>query len=201
MQVSVRWAVDYARSRGWPDDEEAVRDALYTRAGGLRFGVPRLWGYPLTDADVLYRFADYNAGQYASRNAAVQRALAQLTGLPLATDGDLLVYGPEGRSTGEDSETLRVFRVFCERFVPTLPEARLRQDLEKGKEQRFEETSSYLALRRIHREQLGSPLPAAAIPELQLKSPKLRRGCSTSAYARSVLRHHQACLQRLRPPD
>ncbi|HVP59864.1 MAG TPA: DUF1615 family protein [Myxococcaceae bacterium] len=198
MQVSVRWAVEYARSRGWPDAEESVRDALYTRAGGLRFGVPRLWGYPLTDGDVLYRFADYNAGQYASRNAAVQRALAQLTGLPLAADGDLLVYGPDGRPTPEDSETLRAFRVFRERFVPTLPEARLRQDLEKGKEQAFEETPSYLALRRIHRERTGGPLPAAAVPELELKSPKLRRGYTTGAYARSVLRHHRACLQRSR---
>ena len=198
MQVSVRWAVEHARSRGWPDDEEAVRDALYTRSGGLRYGVPRLWGYPLTDPDVLYRFADYNAGQYASRNAAVQRALAQLTGIRLAADGDLLVYGPDGRPTGEDSETLAVFRVFRQRFVPTFPEARLRDDLEKGKEQAFEETPSYLALRRVYREQVGSPLPAAAVPELELKSPKLRRGYSTAAYARNVLRHHRACLQRLR---
>ena len=198
MQVSVRWAVDYAHTRGWPDGEEAVRDALYTRAGGLRFGVPRLWGYPLTDADPLYRFADYNAGQYASRNAAVQRALAQLTGLPLAADGDLLLIGPDGRPTAEDSETLRAFRVFRDRFVPTLPEARLRQDLEKGKELAFEETPSYLALRRIWRERTGNALPAAAVPALELKSPKLRQGYSTAAYARNVLRHHRACLQRLR---
>ena len=124
MQVSVRWAIDHARSRGWPDAEEAVRDALYTRAGGLRYGVPRLWGYPLTDPDVLYRFADYNAGQYASRNAAVQQALAQLTGIRLAADGDLLVYAPDGRPTGEDSETLAAFRVFRERFVPAFPDGR-----------------------------------------------------------------------------
>ncbi|MGZ6076447.1 MAG: DUF1615 family protein [Myxococcaceae bacterium] len=203
MQVSVRWAVDYARSRGWPDDEEALRDALYTRAGGLRFGVPRLWSYPLSDADVLYRFADYNAGQYASRNAAVQRALARLTGLSLEADGDLLAFGSDGRPTPEDSETLRAFRAFRQRFVPTLPEARLRQDLEKGKELAFEETPSYLALRRVYREQTGSPMPGAALPELELKSPKLRRGYSTAAYARNVMRHHRACLQRLRggPPD
>jgi hypothetical protein len=198
MQVSVRWAVEYARGRGWPDDEQTIRDALYTRPGGLRFGVPRLWGYSLTDPNVLYRFADYNAGQYASRNAAVQRALAQLTGLSLAADGDLLVFGPDGRPTGDDSDTLRAFRVFRERFVPTLPEARLRQDLEKGKELSFEETPSYLALRRIFRERTGSPLPTAAVPTLELKSPKLRRGYSTAAYARSVLGHHRACLQRLR---
>ncbi len=198
MQVSVRWAVDYARSRGWPDDEEALRDALYTRAGGLRFGVPRLWGYPLSDADVLYRFADYNAGQYASRNAAVQRALARLTGLSLEADGDLLAFGPDGRPTAEDSQTLGAFRAFRQRFVPTLPEARLRQDLEKGKELAFEETPSYLALRRVYREQIGSPMPGAALPELELKSPKLRRGYSTAAYAHNVMRHHRACLQRLR---
>ena len=198
MQVSVRWAIEYARSRGWPDAEEAVRDALYTRAGGLRFGVPRLWGYPLTDTDVLYRFADYNAGQYAARNAAVQRSLAQLTGVRLATDGDLLVYGADGRPTGEDSETLGAFRVFRERFVPSFPEGRLRGDLEKGKEQAFEETPSYLALRRVFREQIGSPMPTAALPELELKSAKLRRGYSTAAYARNVLRHHRGCLQRLR---
>ena len=198
IQVSVRWSIEYARGRGWPDDEETVRDALYTRAGGLRFGVPRLWGYPLTDTDVLYRFADYNAGQYAARNAAVQRALAQLTGVRLAVDGDLLAYGPDGRPTAEDSETLGAFRVFCERFVPTFPEGRLRGDLEKGKEQGFEETPSYLALRRVYREQIGAPMATAAVPELELKSPKLRRGYSTAAYARNVLRHHRACLQRLR---
>ena len=44
----------------------------------------------------------------------------------------------------------------------------------------------------------GAPCPAAAVPELELKSPKLRRGYSTAAYARNVLRHHRACLQRLR---
>ena len=198
MQVSVRWAVDYARSRGWADDEQAIRDALYTRAGGLRFGVPRLWGYPLSDPDVLYRFADYNAGQYASRNAAVQRGLSRLTGLELAADGDLLAFGPDGRPTADESETLHAFRVFRERFVPTLPETRLREDLEKGKDLAFEETPSYLALRRVYWEQTGVALPAAVLPELELKSPKLRHGYTTSAYARNVLRHHRACLQRLR---
>ena len=180
MQVSVRWAIDYARSRGWPDAEETVRDALYTRAGGLRFGVPRLWGYPLSDGDVVYRFADYNAGQYAARNAAVQRALGQLTSVRLAPDGDLLVYGPDGRPTDEESETLRAFRLFRERFVPSFPEARLRGDLERGKEQAFEETPSYLALRRVYRERIGSALPTASMPELELKSPKLRRGYTTA---------------------
>src|SRR5262249_57154229 len=48
MQVSVRWAVEYAHTRGLPDAEQTVRDALYTRAGGLRFLLPPLSGYPTT---------------------------------------------------------------------------------------------------------------------------------------------------------
>src|SRR5262249_6968723 len=135
---------------------------------------------------------------YASRNAAVQRALTKLTGLQLATDGDLLAFGADGKPSPDESETLRAFRLFRERFVPTLPEARLREDLERGKGLAFAETPSCLALRGVYGEQTGLPLPAAAIPDLELKSPKLRRGYTTAAYARNVLRHHRACLERLR---
>ena len=148
---------------------------------------------------MLYRFADYNAGQYASRNAAVQRALARLTGLSLGGRRTISWRSdPTGGPPPRTARRSRAFRAFRQRFVPTLPEARLRQDLEKGKELAFEETPSYLALRRVYREQIGSPMPGAALPELELKSPKLRRGYSTAAYARNVMRHHRACLQRLR---
>jgi len=47
-------------------------------------------------------------------------------------------------------------------------------------------------------------MPPAAMPDLELRSPKLRRGYSTAAYARNVLRHHRECLARLggaAPPD
>src|SRR5262249_935551 len=87
MQVSVRWAMAHAKELGMPGDELAVRDALYTRAGGLRFGVARLWKYPAAYRETQWRFADYNAGGYAARNCAIQRALTRLTGLSLAADG------------------------------------------------------------------------------------------------------------------
>jgi hypothetical protein len=197
MQVSVRWAVAYARERRQPSEEETVRDVLYTRAGGLRFGVARLWGYAAEYPDVLWRFADFNAGEYASRNAAVQRALVRLTGLPLAADGDLLSFGPDGAPTPGDSQTLLAFRAFRRRFAPTLSDAQLRRDVELGKLAAFEESPTHAALRKAYRERTGTPLPPAAMPELELKSPKLRHGYTTAAYARNVARHHRACLLRL----
>jgi hypothetical protein len=198
MQVNVDWAVAYARERGQPADPTSVRDALYTRPGGLRFGVARLWSYRANYPDVLWRFADFNAGEYSSRNAAIQRALSRLTGAPLAADGDLLIYGPDRQPTEEESQTLAAFRIFRERFAPTLSDGQLRRDLESEKRYELESTPTYQALVRVHLAELKSPLPPSAMPDLVLRSPKLRRGYSTGAYARNVQRHHLACLERLR---
>jgi len=198
MQVSVRWALAHAKELGMPADELAVRDALYTRAGGLRFGVARLWKYPAAYREVVWRFVDYNAGEYASRNAAIQRALAKLTGVPLAADGDLVAFGPDGQPRPEDSDTFRAFRLFRDKFAPTLSDAQLRRDVQAGKGPELEQSPTLAALRRANREQTGQPLPAAAMPELELKSPKIRHGYTTAAYAKSVDGHHRACLHRLK---
>jgi hypothetical protein len=164
-----------------------------------RFGVPRLWGYPLTDTDVLYRFADYNAGQYASRNAAVQRALAQLTGIRLAADGDLLVYAA-GR-TGPPATTARR----CGRSAHSAsascrpsPRPAFAEIWRRGRSSPSRRPPATSPCGESIREQIGSPMPTAAVPELELKSPKLRRGYSTGCLRAERPPHHRACLQRLR---
>ena len=201
MQVSVRWAIAHAKELGMPGDELAVRDALYTRAGGLRFGVARLWKYPAAYRETQWRFADYNAGEYAARNAAIQHALTRLTGVKLAADGDLLAFAPDGQSRPEDSETLKAFRLFRDKYAPTLSDVQLRRDMEAGKGPELEQSPTLAALRRVYREQTGQPLPAAAMPEVELKSPKIRHGYTTANYVRSVEGHHKSCLQRLAGPS
>jgi hypothetical protein len=87
MQVSV----DYAkRNAGLKEIYLAdFRNELYTRKAGILYGASHLFDYENSYDDIKYRFADYNAGQYSSRNAGFQFMVASLSGIQLDLDGDL----------------------------------------------------------------------------------------------------------------
>lgn len=198
MQVSVKFALEDARKRRWLpmtlNDVYAVRDQLYTRHGGMYFGIKQLMGYDTGYARKVYRFADFNAGRYASRNAAFQQALARLTGEKLSLDGDLLSYGKDGKPLVRVTATEGALRKLSVRQKLELSDQQIRADLLREKELGFTGTRTFLAVRDRFTAVVGKPPPFAVIPDIQLNSPKLSRNFTTRRFAESVNKRYQACM-------
>ena len=192
MQVSIAFA---EASRG-----EAVsyrfRERFargFTRAAEY-FGIAHLLAYPAPYTRPLYRFADYNAGQYASRNAAFQNAVTQVSGIPLELDGDLLRYD-QGQAAREPGSTELATRVLTQRIG--LSNEDLRRDLDLGKTQRFEQTRLYARVFGLADKLTGKPAPRAVLPQIALRSPKITRNLTSDWFANRVEARYQTCLQRL----
>ena len=195
MQVSVRFAAQWAQARkGATATAESVREALYTRTGGVYYGTARLLVYPVRYQQQILRFADYNAGLYASRNAAVQAQLAQLTGRKLALDGDLLAYEKNGTPKDDETESMRAVHAFAQQFVPDLAPGQIRSDLLLEKTLAFEDTATYRALKQVATQRSRGPVDYAILPQVSISSPKFTRSRSTAWFAQSVDRRYQSCL-------
>jgi hypothetical protein len=80
MQVSVAFAETQVRAWPYPYSYTSLRDEVFNLRGSVYFGTAILLQYPISYPDMVYRFADYNAGRYASRNAAFQQAVQHLSG-------------------------------------------------------------------------------------------------------------------------
>ncbi len=194
MQVTVSFAQERGRAEGL--DPEAVRDALYTREGGVRYGTARLFVHEAAYDKPVYRFADYNAGVYASRNAAFQAQLAELTGTELATDGDLLLWNDKGKPRREDGETMAALLAWRAASAPDLTESRLRSDVKHEKEAAFESTDTWARLRADWEQETGKTAPYAQLPNVALDSPKLAKSRTTKWFAEKVDERYRACLKR-----
>jgi hypothetical protein len=195
MQVSVKFSADLAGG-----DEQAmqrVREELYTRGGGVYYGTARLLGYEAHYDDPIYRFADYNAGFYASRNAALQAQVSRLTGINLVTDGDLLAYDKQGEPLDQDSNSLKALLAFRQRYASDdLSERRVRKDALQEKELAFEETDTWNAIKRAYQEVTGETPVYAQLPTVVIRSPKMSSERSTAWFAQSVNRRYQKCMAR-----
>jgi len=195
MQVSIAFAEAHVQARRYPYPlRDSVRREVFTRRGGLYFGIAHLLAYDAPYDKLLYRFADFNAGRYASRNAAFQNALSVASGLPLTPDGDLLPHA----SDAPRGETERAAATLAGRL--SLSDTAIRRDLERGEDAGFEKTALYERVFN-HAERLGKrTLPRAALPRIDLHSPKFTRTLTTEWFANRVDERHRRCLARMAAP-
>ena len=108
MQVSVEFAETQVKTRAYPYRMAgSIRDEVFSRRGGLYFGIAHLLDYPAHYEQPIYRFADFNTGQYASRNAAFQSAASALAGVALEVDGDLVAPGGDAAKPGSTEAAVR----------------------------------------------------------------------------------------------
>lgn len=194
MQVSIAFAEAHARKRRYPYAQPgSIRSEVFTRRGGLYFGTAHLLDYDAPYDQPLYRYADFNAGHYASRNAGFQNALAVASGIGVALDGDLLPRN--GATLGE---TERVAYTLAGRIG--MSEAAIRRDLSRGADPGFERTTLHERVfayaERIDRR----TLPRAVVPRIDLRSPKFTRKLTTEWFARRVDERYRRCLARLPAP-
>jgi hypothetical protein len=192
--VSIAFAEAHAGAKTYPYPVNgSIRHEVFTRRGGLYFGIAHLLDYHAPYDSPVYRFADFNAGRYASRNAAFQLAVTAASGIPLVLDGDLLRY-EKGRPVEEPGSTELAVRALAKRLDMT--NAQIRRDLELGRTQDFERSRLYARLFALAEKASGKPLPRAAMPNIRLKSPKITRKLTTDWFANRVAGRYRSCLAR-----
>lgn len=198
MQVSVAFAETHAAARPYPYPVSSnLRREVFTRRGGMYFGIAHLLDYGAAYDRPIYRFADFNAGQYASRNAAFQNAVTQASGIPLDLDGDLLRYD-HGQPVREPGNTELAVRVLARRLGTNNDE--IRRDLELAKAREFERTRLFSRVFALADQVGGMPAPRAVLPRIELHSPKITRKLTSDWFANRVESRYQTCLGRLRAP-
>jgi Protein of unknown function (DUF1615) len=190
MQVNVVYADQYAAVRPYPYPVKAsVADELFTRRGSLYFGIAHLLAYQPPYDDYLYRFADFNAGQYASRNAAFQNAVSRGSGIALEADGALVSHESGAKGPGDTELALRAL---ASRL--NVDESEIHSALEQGKTREFERTKVYERVFALAERVAKRPLPRAVVPSIKLHGPKISRSLTTSWYAHRVDGRFEKCL-------
>jgi len=191
MQVSVEFAEAHVKIWPYPyQSGNSIRNDVFTRRGGIYFGSAILLQYPAPYQDMIYRFADFNAGRYSSRNAALQAAISQLTGRKLALDGDLLSYIGK-QASGSTYQALLSLRSRLD-----MSQSAIERDLQQEKNSALAQTELYRKVFAMADRQAGKPLARERMPQIDLHSPKISRKLTTQWFADKVNGRYQACMAR-----
>ena len=188
MQVSIAFAEQHTRGYPWTMSG-TVRQEVFSRRGGIWFGTYHLLNYPANYSQPLYRFADFNAGWYASRNAAFQSAVSKASGVKLALDGDVVRY-----DTDEPGKTELAVRKLAGKL--DMSNDAIHSALKKGDTLAFENTDLYRGVYRLAEARAGKSLPREMLPGITLESPKITRNLTTAWFAKRVDERRAACMKR-----
>ena len=139
------------------------------------------------------RFADFNAGRYASRNAAFQNAVSVATGIPLDLDGDLIRYR-KSKGSGKVSATETAVLTLADKLAMTPGE--IHRGLSDAHRLRFEDSTLYTRVFELADKRNGKPLPRATLPRIRLHSPKITRKLTTEWFATRVNRRYNRCMAK-----
>lgn len=198
MQVSVEFAEGHVRAWQYPYSYKgSLRQEVFSRRGGLYFGIANLLHYRVNYPQMIYRFADFNAGRYSSRNAAFQAALVRLSKQKMALDGDLLIY-QQGRPSSQSSTTQQQLQALAPRLG--LSNAEIERDLRLEKAEGFSNTPLFSRLFALAEQQAGRHLPREVMPQIRLVSPKITRKLTTEWFAKRVDGRYQSCMARQPAP-
>ncbi|TWI12030.1 DUF1615 domain-containing protein [Aerolutibacter ruishenii] len=192
MQVSIAFAEAFANARPYPYPiAGSIRDEVFSRRGGVYFGIAHLLAYETSYPHLRYRFADFNAGLYASRNAAFQNALSIASGMPVELDGDVIAHRQGRNHVGQTELAARTLTP-----VLGIDDAAIRRALKLGHARRFEETALYREVFAMAERRAGKPLPRAVFPRIRLQSPKITRRLTTEWFATRVEKRYRQCMAR-----
>ncbi len=194
MQVSIAFAEAHAKERPYPYAVDgSIRHEVFTRRGGVYFGIAHLLGYPASYDKPLFRFADFNAGRYASRNAAFQNAVSVATGIPLDLDGDLIRYR-KAKNGDRVGATETAVRTLTGKLGMTPDE--VHRALSGAHRHNFENSDLYVRIFELADKRNGKPLPRATLPRIRLHSPKITRKLTTEWFATRVNQRYQRCMKK-----
>jgi Protein of unknown function (DUF1615) len=190
MQVNVAFAEQFSAATPYPYPvKQSIADEVFTRRGSLYFGIAHLLDYRAPYRIYLYRFADFNAGQYASRNAAFQSAVSIASGVPLTADGALLPHDADANPEGETELALQRLAASLNMSAGTIHGA-----LTQGRAYSFEATPLYTRIFALAERKAGRSLPRAMVPQIRLAGPKIKRQLTTDWYAHRVDERFKRCL-------
>jgi len=192
MQVNVAFAHKYEAVKPYPFPLTlGLDDELFTRRGSLYFGTAHLLAYSPPYDSYLYRFADYNAGQYSSRNAAFQQALSVAAGVTVVPDGALVVpNAPLSQPSATERAARRIARAL------RLDQSQIHSALVLDRDASFQDTQLYHRVFELAARASGHSPRRAIVPHIDLQGPKLQRRLTTAWYAQRVQGRFKRCLAR-----